>query len=325
MINAGIDIPFTVINGASLLVCLLAAVLVFGLKLYKKLVYRLSLYQVLASLAFSTVQTLQIIFIGYDNNPQVYAGVCTAIGWFGMYTRWVKVLFTMWVAFHLFCFAVLHKNLTKLEVLYVVTSLLIPAVIAMVPLTTHTYGLSPLQSYCSVYSSNGTDHAHIQLYVRLAIWDIYMYIPAMIILIVSSAAMVVMVIHLAYKTCWKSRYEPITEGDQFQKAVKQLLPLAAFPILFFVFVLPQVIFHIVADKSPTPPKALQISAFVFISLWSMASGITLIIHLCVSLQYTRRKRSILRYNSASKATVGNESTYVNSKSSFVMLNSIGDE
>ena len=318
--DGSIDIPFAIINGASVLVCLLAAILVFGLKLYKKLVYRLSLYQVLASLAFSTVETLQIIFIGYDNNPQVYAGVCRAIGWFGMYTRWVKVLFTMWVAFHLFCFAVLHKNLTKLEVLYVVTSLLIPAVIAMVPLTTHTYGLSHLQSYCSIYSYNGS--GHIPLYERLAIWDI----PAMIILIVSSAAMVVMVIKLSYKTCWKSRYEPITEGDQFQKAVKQLLPLAAFPILFFVFIMPQVIFHIVTDKSPTPPMALHISAFVFISLWSMASGITLIIHLCVSHQYTRRKRSILRYNSASKATVGNESTYVNSRSSYVMpLNSIGDE
>ena len=319
--DASIDIPFALSNGASVLVCLLAAILVFGLKLYKKLVYRLSLYQVLASLAFSVVETLQIIFIGYETNPQVYGGACTAVGWFGMYTRWMKLLFTMWVTFHLFCFAVLHKNLKKLEVLYVVTSLLVPAVIAVVPLTTHTYGLSPLHSYCSIYSSNGSDH--IPLYERLAIWDI----PAMVILTVASIGMVVMVINLAYRKtcCCKSRYEPITEGDQFQKAVKQLLPLAAFPILFFVFILPQVIFHISLDESPTPPMALRISAYIFASLWSMASGITLIIHLCVAHQCTRRKRSTPQHNSTSKATVRKDSTYVNSESTFMVLNSIADD
>ena len=69
--NESIDIPFTVINGVSVLVCLLAVIFVFCLKLYKKLVYRLSLYQVLASLAFATVETLQIIFINYGTSKLV--------------------------------------------------------------------------------------------------------------------------------------------------------------------------------------------------------------------------------------------------------------
>ena len=318
MINAGIDIPFTVINGASVLVCLLAAILVFGLKLYKKIVYRLSLYQVLASLAFSTVETLQIIFIGYETNPQVYGRICTATGWFLLYSFWMKLLFTMWVTFHLFCFAVLHKNLQKLEVLYVATSLLVPAVIAIVPLTTHTYRLSPFHSYCYIY--NSSSGYHVQLIERLALWDV----PAMIILIAASIGMVVMVTQLTHRVVWGHRYEPITEGDQFQKAVKQLLPLAAFPILFFIFIMPQVIFHITLDESPTPNRALQTSALFFLSLWSMASGMTLIIHLCVAHCCTRRKKQP-NLTSGGKATVGPPSTYVDSRSSFVKVNSIGDD
>ena len=59
----------------------------------------------------------------------VYGPDCVAIEWFSFYARWVKLLFTMWVAVHIFCFGVFQKNLKKLEALYVVTSLLVPAVI----------------------------------------------------------------------------------------------------------------------------------------------------------------------------------------------------
>eukprot|EP00731_Ephydatia_muelleri_P036461 Em0259g4a len=109
-----------VANGVSVLVCLLAAILLCCLKLYKKIVYRLALYQ----------------------------------------------------------------NLKKLEVLYVVTSLLIPALIAIVPLVTHAYGLSPGGNGCYIYAN--TSVAFIE---RLALWDG----PTMLMLIAASTAMVVMV------------------------------------------------------------------------------------------------------------------------------------
>ena len=104
-------------NSVSVLVCLLAAILVLVLKLHKKLVYRLALYQVLSSLLLATVTALQVIFINYNESQTVYLRVCTAVAWFMVYSQWMKLLFTMWVTFHLFCFAVLHKNLQKLEVL----------------------------------------------------------------------------------------------------------------------------------------------------------------------------------------------------------------
>ena len=72
----------------------------------------------------------------------------------------------MWVTFHLFCFAVFQKNLKKLEVLYVVTSLLVPAVIAAVPLITNSYGHSPDGAVCYMYAEN--EAAFIE---RFALWD----------------------------------------------------------------------------------------------------------------------------------------------------------
>ena len=127
-----IFLTICVLNGISVLVCQIATALVFGLKLHRKIVYRLALYQVLSASAFSTIETLQIIFINYDKSPAVYGRLCTAFGWFTLYTQWVKVLFTVCLTVHLFCFGVLYKNLKKFEKLYIVTSLFVPILIAMV-------------------------------------------------------------------------------------------------------------------------------------------------------------------------------------------------
>ena len=268
----------TVANSVSLLVCLLAAILVLILKLYKKVVYRLALYQVLASLALATNGILQDILIHYSSTN---GRECIAMGWWLLYAEWMKLLFTMWVTFHLFCFAVLHKNLKKLEVLYVVTSLLVPAGIACIPLITKTYGHSPDGTYCYIYAEDG-DVASIE---RFAIWDG----PTMFILLAASIAMVVMVIKLTGKVCLRSKYEPITDGDRFWKALKQLLPLAAFPILFLVFEIPIFIFHVYATTSSTPNMALEISKNVFFSLWSMTSGGTLLVHIFVVRCWTKKR------------------------------------
>ena len=262
-------------NGVSVLVCLLAAILVLRLKLCKTLVYRMSLYQVLSALAMASVSTLQVVFINliYDESPNIYSRLCTIMGLLQVYSEWTKLLFTMWVTFHLFCFAVLHKNLKKLEVLYVVTSLLVPALIAIVPLVTHAYGLNSVGEYCYIYAN--TSVAFIE---RLALWDG----PAMLMLIAASIAMVVMVIKLASQVCRRSEYEPITDGDQFWKALKQLLPLAAFPMLYLIFEIPVFLYHVYTTQNSTPNEWMFISDTVCFSFWSMASGATVVIHISVA-------------------------------------------
>ena len=296
--NLTADITYAVTNGVSVLVCLLAAILVIGLGLHTKVVYRLSLYQVLASFALATVETLQIVFINYNKYPEHYVKACTAVGWFALYCRWMKLLFTMWVTFHIFCFAVLHKNLKKLEILYVVTSLLIPAAMAVVPVITSTYGLSILNT-CFMFSKN--DSNHNALIERLALWDG----SAMFILLGASAAMIAMIIKVGWMFLRNNMHDPNSDRDQFGKALKQLLPLAAFPILFFVFIVPVLVFDIYVTRSSTigPNDPLPLSALICISLWSMSSGVTLIVHISVTRLYGRKQRFKDQYYSANIVTV----------------------
>ena len=297
-------------NGFSVLMCLLAAILVLCLKLYKKLVYRLALYQVLSGLAFASVSTMEATFITYDVSSRLYGNICTAIGWLLLYTVCVKLLFTMWVTFHLFCFAVLHKNLKKLEVLYVVTSLLVPALIACVPLVTHTYEFNPSVKICYIYAANGS----VAPIERLALWDG----PAMFILMAASISMVVMVIKLASQVYRRSKYESIIDGDQFTKALKQLLPLAAFPVLSFIFEVPVLSLDIYLFYYSTPDELLVIFAlYMCVSLWTMASGATVIIHISVARTCGRKRKRISASHShtlfTQRVTTG---SHVNSATRF---------
>ena len=141
-------------NSASILVCLLASTMMLAFRLYRKVVYRLALYQVLSSLALAFVSVFQIIFINYHTNTGAYGRACIAIAWLILYAEWMKLLFTIWVTIHLFFFAVLLKNLKKLEALYVTTSLFAPAMVASVPLITHSYGLRSDGSLCYIYVVN---------------------------------------------------------------------------------------------------------------------------------------------------------------------------
>eukprot|EP00731_Ephydatia_muelleri_P013093 Em0007g403a len=277
-------------NVVSALVCLLAAILVFFLRLYRKVVYRLALYQVLSSLCLAVLATTQIVFV-YYNGDSSYKQGCTAIAFLSLYAQWMTLLFTFSAIQHLFCFGALHNNLRRCEVLYVLTSLLLPAPIALVAYIVKSYG--PGEFGCWIYETQSVVNctndtldgnkstAETQFFKRLGFWDG----PASTVLLVASAAMVAMVIKLSCKVYQRKRYGPIVASDdQFGKALKQLLPLAAFPILFCVFVIQQFAFHIYQFLNH-PPKAMFLITSISFSMWSFASGLTLIFHICVARRY----------------------------------------
>ena len=139
----------------------------------------------------------------------------------------------------------------------------------------------------------GRDYSSVAFIERIALWDG----PAMMILLAASTAMLIMMITLARKVCCRlNSYEPITNGDQFAKALKHLLPLAAFPLLFFIFFIPVLMFHIYVAANSKTSEGVLISAVVFYSLWSMASGLTLVIHVTVVKCLGTKKHSTLIKN-----------------------------
>ena len=185
----------------------------------------------------------------------------------------------------------------------IVTSVLVPLLIAGVPLVTDTYKpASPPRSYCYIFD-NINDTRHIELAEKLGLWDG----PAMIMLMAASIFMVVLVIRVTRLLWRKLKYEPIISSeDRYWTALKELLPLTAFPILFFIFLIPLTILHIYTELNPAhdEPLSLVIVALLCISLWSFASGMTLIIHLSLARRFAKKKALESRRTSYTRSVYG---------------------
>lgn len=286
---------FSAANGASLFVCLLAAVLLCILKLHLKTVYRLALYQVLSASAVAA-QSVGQIFLLKHSSPSSEATVqrlCKTFAFLFLYTEWVKLLFVAWVTLHLFCYSVFHRNLKRFEVIYIATSVIIPAGIASVPFTTDTYGLS--QSWCWIQSWKNNCLGGTLLIPgvieQFALW----YGPAMTILSLASVFMFVMTIVLLYRAfMWRS-----LKRNQNWKAVKQLLPLVAYPVLFFAFIVPQFVIRVCATEAMTKEQnyLLSVATIACEVGWSLSAGVTLIIHIAVINVCSRRNSPVSLYPS----------------------------
>lgn len=269
----------------SLFVCLFAAVLVGILKLYQQTVYRLALYQVLAALVLGTVLVVEVIFVNYSNAPEAYHYACVAVAFFLLYSMWMKVVCTVWLTVHVFCYAVMYKNLKKLEGIYVATSLLIPALISLVPFTTHTYGLAGSWCWIENWKDNcPTETLTLGMIEQFALW----FGPSMLILLVEVFVMITMVIILVIRLHRRRKYEPITRDDPHWKALKQLLPLSAYPILFCIFNLMPFINRVYGATPHPPNHGLLVTSALGTAIWNTITGSVFITHVAVAKLSARK-------------------------------------
>ena len=155
------------------------------------------------------------------------------------------------------------------------------------PYSLREYGPPDRKLGRTVYPMTPANYSHhVVLIERVALWDA----PAMIILLAASTAMITMVIKLASSRSQLHVYEPITDGDRFVTALKQLLPLVVFPILFFIFIIPKLVYDIYTAQNPDEGPRLQIVISVFVPMWTFSSGVALLVHISVAIYLSRKRR-----------------------------------
>lgn len=268
-------------NGVSALVCLVSIILLFALKFHKIPLYRLALYQVFAAFAYAFVIVTEIGLIEYPT-------ACKAAGFLDLFLLWVKLLLSGFLTFHLFSFAVFHKNLKRFELFYVVTCVLVPAGVATVPLITDTYGVAG--SRCWIKEAN----EHCEKIIAGLIESLVLcYGPVFIILVAECVAMVVMVAVVAYRVCKRWKSQPLIGENQQQKALKHILPFVVYPFIFCICSFPPLINRLYNATHKTPSQFLQVVTSISVSISSFAAGIVLIIHITISRIKRRSKTSRL--------------------------------
>ena len=290
-IYASTMIVLSATNGLSIMVCLLAIILVGALKLYKKPVYRLALYQVVASLSFATACVVGVLFINYNEAPEVYSRLCVAVGFWFLFAQNLMLFSTLWLTFHLFCFAVFYRNMKKYELFYIVSSLLISAIFSIVPLITDvSYGFNGLTCWIRVRNENCSSYRRtdIEIIEQFTLW----YGPSTTLLVIESTVLLIMLAILVCRFRRRIKYEAIaSRGDQNLKAAKQMLPLAVYPMLFCVLIIPPIVFNAYTYTPQPPNTALIYVAVISGAAWSLSAGTTLILHVILSAVYTRKRHN----------------------------------
>ena len=246
------------VSGISLLTSLATVIFVCVLKLHKTLVYRLALYQVLSAIEFSALWITAIVpsgpFIIYQSTIEALL----------LGSAFIKLMFTVWIVIHLFALAVFHKNLQRLEPLYVVSSLLVPLVVTATLLGVN---LTPSSfEICDLMEAN------------------IVYIIIFTVLVLTSLLIVVMGTILCHRAC-RRRSLVLSEYDkQHKKALYEMLPLLLYPILFLLITTPIFAYAVLNMLNVSYFNEYFTSYIIFsicAPLWSFTTSLLLIIHLCV--------------------------------------------
>ena len=193
-----------------------------------------------------------------------------------MGSSFIKLMLTLWISIHLFALAVFHKNLQRLERLYVVSSLLIPLAVTIVLLGINLTGCHGNSTYR---------------------WEEIIFIIIFAVLVIVSLLMVVMGTILCHRAC-RRRNAVLSEYDaQHKKALREMLPLLLHPLFFLLFTMP--IFGFAVYDFVTPEynvtylhynTTITVTEYnleapllfaLFAPFWSFTTSLLLISHLYV--------------------------------------------
>ena len=264
---------------AATIVCSVAVTLVCIFKLYKHFAHRLALYQVLAALLYGASLAMELVFYP-DPNQEMNSAGCKAIGFFFLYFSLVKLMFTSWVVLHLLCFSVFYKNFQHLEKLFVCISIGLPLLIVWVPFINDAYGSSG--AWCWI--RNWQNDCSAELYTPGIAEQFGLLGLAMFCSIIDSIAIIVIISRLV--CCqWSSEEVPLLMNERRMKfkALKELLPLLVYPILFCILLIPLVVNRAI-DAIPNSPANVVVSTLVsgiFVPLQPFFAGLALLVHVCV--------------------------------------------
>ena len=252
--------------------CLIAIALVFIFKLYQYFAHRLALYQVLAT------TLLYGAALAMEHTEMKNPG-CKAISFFFLYFSWVKLMFTSWVVLHLLCFSVFYKNLQHLEKLFVAISIGFPLLFVWVPIVTNAYGSAGAWCWIRNWRNDcSADPYYTGIEEQFILW----YGPALFCSIVDSVAIIIITARLV--CCQpKSEEVPLLPSGQRMKALKELLPLLVYPILFCVLLIPPLVNRIIG-AIPNSPASVVVSTMVngiFVPLQPLFAGLALVVHIDV--------------------------------------------
>ena len=241
---------------------------------------RLVLYLLISTLVYSGVLVVQSEVV-YQNIQEL----CKTLAFLMQYAMWLKTSFICWITFYLYVLAEFNRNLNgrKHEAVYVISSVVMPLLLAFVPLFTNTYG--PAGAWCWI---KGTD-SNCKRLITGMIEQFALWYGPLIILTVLDVLAVIRIAHILCKRAWqydRKLRDASLPNQNHRAALKEVLPLMAYPIMFHTTIL-----IALADRTHTDVQnesfALGLIHTIVTPSWGWIAAVTLLIHLHVLRRHKR--------------------------------------
>ena len=239
---------------------------------------RLVLYFLTAALAFSGIVVMQVFETIFE--------LCVPLAFLEEYVLWVKIAFTCWITFYLFTLTVCSCNPSQKwqEIVYVSVSVLLPLPFACVPFVTNSYGLAG--AWCWIKATDDDCNA---LVAGVAEQFALTFVPLLVITAFDIPAIVVIVCILC-KRAWsydREHRNPLLPKQNHRAALKEVLPLIAYPITFHVLSFVAMANRTERAITGQSPISLMYAQSIIDPGWGLLASITMLIHLCVLGKHTR--------------------------------------
>uniref|UniRef100_A0A1X7V5J6 G-protein coupled receptors family 2 profile 2 domain-containing protein n=1 Tax=Amphimedon queenslandica TaxID=400682 RepID=A0A1X7V5J6_AMPQE len=204
--------------------CLVAIAAMVIFRLFKLLTHRLILYTLVSILSYSLTSIFQFSGLWWDFwEDDEYTDVCIFIGFAQEYADWVMLLSTLMMTLHLTVMVMLpsyYEKVAKLEPFYLIFPWIFPIFVAWVPFFHNNYGIGG--SWCWIKLHRNCSFNEEGVIMMYAVW----YGELIVGLILNNIALIIIGLTLC-----KRAYKNTTSLD-YRKALKQTLPLLAYPITY---------------------------------------------------------------------------------------------
>eukprot|EP00731_Ephydatia_muelleri_P021326 Em0013g1053a len=281
----GILAASVVISGVSIAIAVIPSIVVFYLRLHRQFTYRVAFYQVLGAILYHCAGILATLFpLAIDHNKKHFVPVCQFAAFSLTFFFWVKLFFVSFIVVHLFIYAVIYRSIKRFEPAYIVSSIICSLVIATVPFMTKTYGLAG--PWCWIENRQDDCSSQVLLDGVIEQFALY-YVPGLACLAVDSVLAAAMVTILYLRAQREKKRDPTIKRQPLQEAIKQMLPLVAYPMLFLLLLLPGFANRVYGATPNQPSVGLTYFSTVSIALWGFVGGAALSLHIMI-MRYSQR-------------------------------------
>ena len=276
-----------VITGVSVVVAVIPSIVMFYLKLHRQFTYRVAFYQVLGAILYHCAGILATVFpLTIDHFNKHFVPVCQFAAFSLTFFFCVKLFFVSFIVVHLFIFSIIYRSIKRFEPVYIVFSVAFSLVVATVPFMTKTYGLAG--PWCWIENRKDDCSSQVLLDGIIEQFALY-YVPGLACLAIDSLLAAVMVTVLYLRVRRERKRDPTIKRHPLDEAIKQMLPLVAYPVLFLLLLLPGFANRVYGATPNQPNVGLMYFSIVCTALWGFTGGAALSLHILIMRHSQRVK------------------------------------